>query len=471
MANDRCTVSFIAPHLRCILISLVGLLPMVATAQPSSFFEAQRRAVIWISSALLFGLFLAASFGYAADAPLTLTEALKLAAGQSRQLAAQDAAVTAARQMSVSAGQLPDPVLRLGLDNLPVDGADRFNATRDFMTMRRIGVMQEFTRDEKRKLRSERGEREAERESANRQATLANVQRDAALAWLDRYYAEQMRAVLDGLAQETQALIEAAEVAYRGGRGSQTDALTARAALVTLEDRRALLDRQLRTAGIALTRWIGPDAGRSLTGQPDIQSLRLAVANLDEELRHHPQLAALAKQAALADTDVRLARAAKKSDWSVELAYQQRGSAFSNMVSIGVSIPLQIAPGERQDRELAAKLALAEQTRAQLEDTLRMHTAEVRAMIAEWESGRDRLKRIETGLIPVAAQRTQAALAAYRGNSGTLTAVIEARRSERDARMQALQLAADTARVWAQLNFLTPEHEAPGFGGSAGSVK
>jgi outer membrane protein TolC len=394
--------------------------------------------------------------------PLSLAETIRLAGGQSRQLAAQDAAVVAAREMSVSAGQLPDPVLRLGVDNLPVTGPDSYSLTNDFMTMRRIGVMQEFPREEKRRLRSERSEREAERESASRQAMLANVQRDAALAWLDRYYAEQMRSVLEKLGEDTQALIGAAEAAYRGGRGSQTDVLAARAAMVSLEDRRSLLERQLRTAKITLARWIGADADRSLAGQPDIQSLHFDVARLDDELQHHPQLAALAKQVALADTDVRLARAAKKSDWSVELAYQQRGPSFSNMVSIGVSIPLQIAPGERQDRELAAKIALAEQTRAQLEDALRMHTAEVRAMIAEWESDRERLNRIETSLIPIAAQRSGAALAAYRGNTGTLSAVLEARRNEGDTRMQALQLTADTARVWAQLNFLLPQHETPG---------
>jgi len=267
-----------------------------------------------------------------------------------------------------------------------------------------------------------------------------------------------MRAVLEQMVQDTQALIGAAEAAYRGGRGGQADVLAARAALIGLEDRRSQLDRQLRTAKIALARWIGADAERGLAGQPDIRSLQFDVSQLDEELQHHPQLAALAKQAAVADTDVRLARAAKKADWSVEFAYQQRGPSFSNMVSIGVSIPLQIAPGERQDREVAAKLAMAEQARAQLEDALKMHTAEVRSMIAEWESGRERLNRIETALVPLAAQRSEAALAAYRGNTGSLSMVLDARRNERDIRMQALQLTADTARAWAQLNFLLPEH-------------
>jgi outer membrane protein TolC len=409
-------------------------------------------------AAAALGLLFAASGAPAADGPLGFADALRLAQSESRQLVAQDAAVAAAREMSVSAGQLPDPVLRLGIDNLPVDGADRFSTTADFMTMRRIGVMQEIPREEKRRLRGERGEREAEREAASRLALLANVQRDAALAWLDRHYAERMRAVLETLMQDTRASIEAAQAAYRGGRGTQGDVLAARAALVMLEDRGSMLDRQILAAKIALARWVGPASARPLGDPPDIRSLRFDADRVAEGLRHHPQIDALAKQVSLAETEARLARAAKKPDWSVELAYQQRGPAFSNMVSIGVSIPLQIAQGSRQDRDEAAKLALAAQARAQYEDALRTHTAEVNAMVADWRTGLERLKRIEGELLPLAEQRMQAALAAYRGNAGSLGAVLEARRNERDTRMQALQVAAESARAWAQLSFLYPDH-------------
>ena len=80
----------------------------------------------------------------APDEPLTLREALALAATRSLQLAANRASTAASRNMAVAAGQLPDPVLKFGVDNLPVNGAERLSLSRDFMTMRRIGVMQEL---------------------------------------------------------------------------------------------------------------------------------------------------------------------------------------------------------------------------------------------------------------------------------------------------------------------------------------
>src|SRR6266850_5518690 len=89
-----------------------------------------------------------------AQAQLSLPDAQRRAVERSRQIAAQDAAVAASRDMAVAAAQLPDPVLKLGIDNLPINGPDQFSLTRDFMTMSRIGVMQEFTRSEKRQLRA-----------------------------------------------------------------------------------------------------------------------------------------------------------------------------------------------------------------------------------------------------------------------------------------------------------------------------
>ena len=129
----------------------------------------------------------------AAEPLLTLAEALRLAASDSRQLVAQDAAVTAASELAISAGERPDPILKLGIDNLPITGPDRLRIGADFMTMRRIGVMQEFTRADKLDLRRQRGESEAERERVAKQGILANLQRDTALAWIDRYFADQQR--------------------------------------------------------------------------------------------------------------------------------------------------------------------------------------------------------------------------------------------------------------------------------------
>src|SRR5258706_799378 len=160
-----------------------------------------------------------------AQAPLTLAEAQRGAVERSRQVAAQDYGAQASREMAVAAGERPDPMLRLGIDNLPIDGPDRFSLSRDFMTMRRIGIMQELTRSEKLRLRSERYELEAEKSLAEKDIAIAAIQRGAALAWLDRYYAESMLRLIDEQSAAARLEIEGAESAYRSGPGSHAEVL------------------------------------------------------------------------------------------------------------------------------------------------------------------------------------------------------------------------------------------------------
>jgi outer membrane protein TolC len=412
----------------------------------------------FIFSLLLF-LVIASPAG-ATQPSLTLSEAQRLATERSRQLAAQDSAGAASREMAAAAGQLPDPTLKIGVDNLPVNGPDQFNLTRDFMTMRRIGVMQEFTREEKRQLRAQRFEREAEKSAAEKSATVAAIYRDTALAWLDRYFAEAMAAVVTEQIKAARLEIEAAESSYRAGRGNQADVFAARSAVAALEDRSSEIGRRTRTAKTALARWVGKAAETPLAGKPDTDAIRLDPRALDTQLAHHPQIALLAKQAEIAATEVRLAQANKKSDWSLELIYSQRGSAYSNMVSVEVAIPLQWDQKNRQDREVAAKLALVDQADAQRDEALRAHVAEVRSMIQEWDNGRERRARYERELVPLAGERTRAVLAAYRGGKASLNDVLAARRNEIEMRIQALQLEMETARLWAQINFLFPDEAA-----------
>lgn len=76
------------------------------------------------------------------------------------------------------------------------------------MTMRSIGVMQEFTRGDKRQARATRFEREAEAAEAGRAVALASLQRDTAAAWLDRHYQERVRAILVAQRDEAGLQIE-----------------------------------------------------------------------------------------------------------------------------------------------------------------------------------------------------------------------------------------------------------------------
>ncbi len=391
--------------------------------------------------------------------PLTLREAQALAVARSKELAAGTSSITASREMAVAAGRLPDPVLKFGIDNLPVAGPDRWSLTRDFMTMRRIGLSQELPNAAKRQLRSQRFERAADRARAERQVALANVERETALAWIDRHYTQQMRVLVQQQAQETGLQVQTTQSSYATGRNTQADALGARAALVMVQDRLSQVDRQARNAASALERWIGgAAAGPFADAPPPWQRSRFEQGALEDHLLYHPDLVMARTQVQAARTEARLAQAETKPDWSVEAMYSQRGPGYSNMVSVAASVPLQWDQKNRQDREVAARLSMVDEAQARFEEMLRQHEASTQALLNDWRTGKERVVRYRDELVPLAMQRTQAALVAYRSGKGDLASTLAARREELDARMQALTIEMETARAWAQLDFLIPDH-------------
>ena len=393
---------------------------------------------------------------------LTLKEAVGIAAQRSASAAAADAQERAAAEMAVAAGELPDPVLKLGINNVPTSGADQWSTTRDFMTMRSVGLMQEWTGRDKRDARTERAQRDIQLAGAMGVMARTTAQREAAVAWIERYYLEAMREALGREAIEVERQAEAAQVLYRGGRGMQSDVFAMRAEVARLEDRRDDLKRRIATAKVRLARWVGPDAARPLAPMRSLDDPGLQDSALIERLREHPKLDVYARREEVADAEVRLARLNKRPDWTVELMYGQRGQDYSDMVSVNVAIPLQWNSRDRQDRELAAKLAMLDEARAQRLEAERAHVAEVQSLMDAWESGQARLVRYRESIRPLDAQRIQAALAAFRSGQGSLGQLMEARRAAVQTELEQLELERDTATSWAQLRYLNLDGSARG---------
>jgi len=405
--------------------------------------------------------FAAASLGlllsgtaFADVTPLSLPEAQRIAVQRSGQVEASQLGVRASQALAVAAGERPDPVAKIGLENLPINGPDAFSVQRDFMTMRSVGIMQEITRPSKLHARIAESEEAVRLAEARKAQAVVEIRRETALAWLNRYYAE---AAQRSVAQELDAArleVTAADAAYRGGRGTAADVLATRQALAELEDLAAEASLEVASARTALDRWVLDASQRPLVGDPPIDTIPVHKHTLEAQLARHPEIQVLERREELARVGAEVARADRHPDWSVELMYGERGFGYSNMVTLEVTVPLQIRRSDHQDQRLAAKLAEASQARAEREDMLRAHAAEITGMIDAWDNARERRERYRTSIIPLATDRVLAARAAYGGGKATLNELLAAQRAEIEARLKALQLEATAARLWAQLAFL-----------------
>ena len=129
------------------------------------------------------------------------------------------------------------------------------------------------------------------------------------------------------------------------------------------------------------------------------------------------------------------------------------------MVTVMVAFDLPWQRERRQERDIASKLAEFEQSRALREEARRMHEAELRSWLADYDAASARIDRYRSVLMPLTRDRHDAALAAYRGGRGELNPVLEAARAITDTELALIAVEAERARAWAQLGYLYP-HEA-----------
>lgn len=402
----------------------------------------------------LFFICTAAAAMSASAQSLTLEEAVRAGEAQSPRLLAQRHALDAATSLLGRAAELPDPRLRFGIENLPLTGPGNLRYDSDFMTMRSIGLVQDFPNADKRAARGARSERMRDAERALLGAQQAALRRDVALAWFDLHYAARARAIQGTLAEQLDAQAEAVAAGVARGRQGTAESFMLRGAAGQARDRETELDRAVERARIALAVWLGGDAQRPLAGPPDTTRPPQSLAALLERLQEHPRLQVVDRREQLAHSEADLARSTKKSDWSLQIGYAQREPAFSNMLSVMVMMDLPWQAAQRQDKDIAARLAEIHQVRAQREDVRRAAEGEIRGWHADFEAAARRVERFRTSLLPLARERIEAALAAYRGGRGELGAVLEARSAATETELALNEVEARRARAWANLNFI-----------------
>lgn len=412
-------------------------------------------ATTWNRSVVLV-LVLGAPWAAAADdeGPLSLEEAVERALVETPQVAASAATLDAAQAVAPSAGRLPDPELVTGVDNLPVTGAERYSLTRDFMTMRKIGVMQSFPNGEKRRLQGERAQREIALAQGEVRKTRFDTSRAVAEAWIARAVAEESLGRLRGLKPDAELESAAGRAALASGRASAAEALAAQSLVAELDERILMLEQEGQMRRAELGRWISTDAARPLAGIPTDRELSHSPQELLAAVPEHPPLAPVLAKLAEAQTEVDLARAQKRPDWSAEFDYAQRGPDFSNMVSLQFHIGLPLFTKNRQNPVIAEKLAMVRAQEAERDGEIRMHTAEIKTELAQWQRGRERLKNYATELLPLARERSRAAIASYGAGRGDLRLAIDSLTQEINTQLEYVQLEGAVANAWAFLHFL-----------------
>ncbi|MEP7302071.1 MAG: TolC family protein [Caldimonas sp.] len=378
--------------------------------------------------------------------PLSFETALDMAVQRSEAARAGRAGLQSATEASRAAGQLPDPTLNVGIDNLPVTGPDRLSTTSEPMTMKRIGVSQEWISGEKRAARRNAAQALVSRQGVAVAAAVADTRLQTALAYLDAFYAGEAIKLTTRTEHHANEELEAARARLSSANASGQEVLALVGARAAAEDESAEGRQQQSAAAVQLERWVGSRADE-LSPPND-----LPLPAEQDYVGAHPAVLALRRDADVARQEAAVTAMNRKPNWTWGVSYGQR-TGYSDMVTLGVSIPIPLVPSERQDRDTAARLALVDKVEADLAEATRAATAEYRGLASDARRLQERIDRYLAGVAKPATQRTSVAMAAYASNQTSLTTLFEARHAEVDVQRKLLALQRDLAKARAQLAY------------------
>jgi len=400
---------------------------------------------------------LAAATAYSQE-PLTLERAQQLAVNDQPLLQAQSAGIEAKRARAVAAGQLPDPEVQFAVNELPANTDDAWSFRRDGDTDVMIGLMQEYPRAAKRRLRRLREEASASRSEQDLLELARLIRRSTGLAYADVYFNQRALDLATQQLAQTQLQQEAARIRFTTGTGPQSELLAAGVEAAALRDKVAEYEQVLAHERITLSRWIGVAASGEIPAAMPTPPAPPPLERVLSEVASHPALLAQeqAKEFALRGLD--LAKQEYKPDWRIELGYGYRPE-FSEMVTLRVAVDLPLFTRNRQDREAAAARQDIQAAAAEFANRARELAAEAAVAHHNLTRYRERLEAYREDALPSARARVEAAESAYRSASGSLADALLARRALLDTELQLLTLSVEALRSRIQLDYYVSEGE------------
>ncbi|CAM7799252.1 TolC family protein [Lelliottia nimipressuralis] len=387
----------------------------------------------------------------------TLAQTLTEAQRYSAELSASRNEAQALDMMADSATQLPDPKLKFGIENVPVQGSNDQRFTREGMTMQRIGIMQSYVSAEKRERKSQTLQAQARGVEAKSEAIRAVLQRDTAQAWLDLALSKQALATAKNLVSETERQQGVQKASVGAGSASPDSVLLLQMTLSAMRDKVTLASRDVQLAQSRLFQLTGQAITDVQGPLPRYQRLPADEKTLEEAIVRHPEVEAAQRESETAKARSAQSAIAAIPDVDVEVFYAHRAEGYDDMAGVMFTVDLPLFQSRRQDKDYAAEVSRSMQAVDQLTLIQREHVAQVQSLVAQYQAAQTLWQRQRDDLLPLQHQRLAVLAAQYRSGQSELPALLEARRSVLDTELAANQAEREMARTWAAIQWLIPQ--------------
>ena len=390
---------------------------------------------------------------------LTLAEAERIALDSDFVTKQYTARAESLSEQAIADGQLPDPKIKLGMMNFPVNSFDR---SQENMTQLQFGIQQSFPRGRTLHYRSLQTLDIANVDEAKALEQEKKVIRSLRNSFLDLYLNIKTEAILQQNRDLFTQLLDTTQRQYAVGRDNQHDVLRAQLELALIDDRIAEITGAKEIALAELARWIGNvSAQRPL---PDEFPKIKPIVSLDEmvsNLTSHPLIQVEDAVVHASEKNIKIAEEQYKPGWMLDFTYGERtgnnldGSSRDDFASAMITVDLPIFTDKRQNKRLNASKLQNMASRYSRSDRLLELKRQLEKEHANWVRLGERFELYKTRAVVDAAQNSESTLKAYQNDLTDFTALMRARLTELSTQLDMLKIRVNRAKSQANILYFS----------------
>ncbi len=375
------------------------------------------RIILWMT-ALWAAAILAGVCGTAmAEETLILNELIDEAVAQNPEIVSFKMRTEALKAAVPQAGALDDPMISIGVDNVPVNDPsfDEF-----LPTSKILGISQKFPFPGKLALKEEVAEKRAETAEAVYQNKITEIIARVKAAYFDLYFVTKSIQINERNRELLKGLSEIAATKYSVGRGLQQDVLKAQVELSKILDELIVLRQKKETSkariNILLNRL--PQSPLPDPGDPAVTTFNFSLEEL-QEMAMKSSFPLQGIQKVIESNEAALAFAKKQyyPDFNFAVKYKQReeGSNFrgDDWFSASVSMNIPLYYKKKQDfGVIEAEFNLA-RAHSRYQEIRNQVLFKVKDAYEEIRKGEELIRLYEEGFLPQARQSLDSAISGY----------------------------------------------------------
>lgn len=366
----------------------------------------------------------------------------------------------AAAERVEPAGALPDPKLRIELQDITRMGERNATLDPSRTGQTKYLLMQDLPWFGKRDLREEVAAYEAEAARGLAQGSWTDLRALIKKAYIRNYFISRRERLMHNILDLMVRLEQIAQTRYANGLAPQQDAIRAQLEQTAMHHELIELESERRGIGAQLNALLNRPANallaepETLPPLPDAAGLELD-ALIERARRSNPQLFVESNRIRAAEKGRDLAYRNRYPDFSVGVAPTQSGDSIREWeLMVELNIPLQQGTRRSQEREAGAMLAAA---RARHEGVGYRLVGEIVENLSAYAAATHSEHLIRTNLLPQSQLTFEAALAGYETGKVDFATLLDAQRAIDQARLNRLQAQAEQQTRLADIERLLGE--------------